>query len=66
MGYLIEETTREERIEIVNKALAISLSGASYPSDETIKLVNEYIDGNKELEEIQNIIIDKYKKGEIQ
>ena len=61
MSYLINETTREEREQLAKKALAVSLSGADYPSKDTIDLVNEYIDGNMELEEIEKIIIKKYK-----
>lgn len=64
MSYLIKDTTKEERKKIVNKALAISLSGSKMPSKETLILANEYIDGKKELKEIQKIIVEKYKKGE--
>ena len=62
MSYLIKDTTKEERKKIVNKALAISLSGAKKPSKEALLLAKEYIDGNKELEEIQKLIIKKYQK----
>ena len=64
MKYLIKDTTMEERLELVEKALSISLSGAEAPSKEVIDLVNEYIDGKKELEEIQKLVIQKYKKEE--
>ena len=64
MSYLIKDTTKEERTLIVNKALAISLSGADKPSDETLMLVKEYIDGKKELSEVQKLIIQKHKKGD--
>lgn len=63
MKYLINETTREERELIVEKALAISLSGAKKPSQKTLDLVNEYIDGNIELEEVQKQVIELYKEG---
>lgn len=62
MKYLIAETTKEERAKLVYKALGISLSDASEPSKETIKLVNEYIEGNMELVEVQKKIIEMYKK----
>lgn len=62
MKYLINETTREERIQIVKKALAISLSDASYPSDEAMQLIDEYIEGRMELEEVQKLMIKKYNK----
>ena len=64
MKYLIKDTTPEERQLIVEKALAISLADAKVPSKEVLELVYEYIDGKKELEEIQKEIIEKYKKGE--
>lgn len=63
MKYLISETTREERIQMVKKALAISMSDAIAPSEEAMQLVDEYIDGRMELEDVQKIIINKYKKN---
>ena len=64
MKYLIKDTTSEERRLIVEKALAISLSGADTPSKEVLELANDYIEGRKELEEIQKLVIDKYKHKE--
>ena len=49
-------------MELVEKALAISLTGANPPSKEVMELVNDYIDGRKELEEIQKEVIARYKK----
>ena len=63
MSYLIKDTTMEERENIVNKALAILLSDAEMPSDDVIKLSKRYINGEMELEEIQKIVINKYKDG---
>lgn len=62
MKYLIDETTREERVEIVEKALAISLSDAQYPSEEAMQLAEEYIEGRMELEDIQKVMIKKYER----
>ena len=62
MNYSIKNTTREQRIQLVKKALGISLSGAEAPTDETIKIVRQYIDGTKELNEVQKEIIERYKK----
>ena len=64
MNYLISETTKEERTELVYKALGISMSDADKPSDEALALAKEYIDGNMELEEIQKKVIDMYKSKE--
>ncbi len=63
MDYSIKNTTREQRAELVKKALAISLSGADMPTDETIKLAKRYIDGEIELEDLQKQVINKYKKN---
>lgn len=61
--YLISETTREERKDIVKKALGISLLGADIPSDDVLELAKQYIDGKIEIEEIQKKVIEKYTKG---
>jgi len=67
MSYLIKDTSKEERLLLVEKALSISLSGANKPSEEVIELAYEYVDGKKELKDIQNIIIEKYqKKGDLE
>ena len=65
MEFLIKNTTREERQALVEKALMISLSDADSPSKEVMELAKEYIDGKKELEEIQKEVIEKYKKEEV-
>ena len=62
MDYSIKNTTREQREELVKNALAISLAGAEEPSKETMKLVRQYIDGEKELSEVQKEIIEQYRK----
>ena len=62
MKYLISETTKEERLKIVYKALGISTADAPAPSKEAMNLVNEYIEGNMELSEVQKKIIEMHKK----
>ena len=61
--YLISETTKEERKDIVKKALGISLLGADMPSNDVLELAKQYIDGKIEIEEIQKKVIEKYTKG---
>ena len=61
--YLISETTKEERKDIVKKALGISLLGADIPSDDVLELAKQYIDVKIEIEEIQKKVIEKYTKG---
>ena len=64
MNFLISETTKEERLKIVYKALGISMSDAPAPSKEAMDIVNQYIEGNMELEEVQKRIVDMYKGGD--
>lgn len=59
--YLIKNTTKEQRENLVKEALAISVSGVIPPSEEATKLVKQYIDGEKELIEVQKEIINLYK-----
>lgn len=61
---LIKNTTREQRQEIVKKALAISLVSQNYPTNEVLDIVKLYIDGKMELEEVQKQVIEKYKNRE--
>ena len=62
MEYSVDKTTRKDRIKLVKKALAISIAGADVPTDETLNLTKDYVDGKIELEELQQKIIDKYNK----
>lgn len=61
MDISIQNTTRKQREELVKSALAISLTGAGEPTLETMKLVRQYIDGEKELEEVQKEIVKQYQ-----
>lgn len=63
MDYLIKNTTREQRIKLVKNALGMVITDDRLPSDDAIKLVNKYINGEMELEEVKNKIIEKYNKG---
>ena len=62
MSYLIKDTTREQRKKIVKKAYATSLASGEEPSQETLELFREYVDGKTEIKELQEIIINKYRK----
>lgn len=63
MEYSVDKTTRKDRMKLVKKALAISISGADVPTDETLNLTKDYVDGKIKLEELQQKIIDKYNKN---
>ncbi len=62
MSYLIKDTSKEERKKLAKNAFGISIASNERPSNETITLVKEYINGNMELEEVQKQIINRYKK----
>ena len=61
--YLVSETTKEERKEIVKNALGIYLLGADKPINDVIQLAKQYIDGKIEIEEIQKKVLEKYTNG---
>lgn len=62
MSYLIKDTSKEERKKLAKNAFGISIASNERPSNETITLVKEYINGNMELEDVQKQIINRYKK----
>ncbi len=62
MSYLLKDTTKEQRKEFVKKAYAIALASGEEPTNETLELLKEYVDGKTELKDIQEKIINKYRK----
>ena len=65
MGYLISETTKEEREKIVAESLG-NISGACDGcSPGIIEMYQDYIDGKKELREINMEFRASYMSGEI-
>ena len=60
--YSIKETTKVEREKIVQDAYAIAVSTGKPPTEETMQLVQEYVDGKKEISEILEETIRKYHK----
>lgn len=62
MSYLIKDTTKEQRRELVKRAYAISVASCEEPSKEILEEFKEYVDGKTELKEIQERIINKYRK----
>ena len=59
--YSIENTTKVQREKIANEALGISLLDADMPSETVLQMVDEYIDGHKEIDEVLAMVIDKYR-----
>lgn len=60
--YSIKETTKVGREKIVNDALAIATLDADAPTERTMNLVQEYIDGKKEISEILKETIAYYRE----
>lgn len=63
--YTIAETTKVQREKIANDALSISMLDAKKPTDETMKLVRNYIDGEKEISDILKATIKRYRSTEV-
>ena len=63
MKYLIKDTTKEEREQIVKKAFVIGTADGRVPTDDAIQLAKKYIDGEMELDQIKNEIIKLYNEN---
>lgn len=53
---LIENTTKEERQIIINKAVALGSIDSLPASEREMELFQKYIDGEMELEEVKNTL----------
>lgn len=62
MDLSIKNTTCEQRRKIVKEALAISISGTDIPTDKTLEIAKEYVDGKIEIEELQRKVLKLYNK----
>ena len=60
--YSVANTTREEREERAAMAEAINSLGAGPVAPEDELLFQRHIDGELEIEEVTQMLIDKYKK----
>ena len=58
--YSIKETTKVEREKIVQHAYAIAVSTGVPPTEEMMQMVQEYVNGKKEISEILEETIRKY------
>ena len=63
MDLSIKNTTKEQRLDIVKNALAISITGSDVPDEKVLRIAKEYVDGQTEISDIQAKIINMYKKG---
>lgn len=64
MGYLISETTREEREAIVAESLGNISANCDGCMSGLVEMYQEYIDGKKELREINMEFNARYVSGE--
>lgn len=60
--YSIKNSTKEQREQYVKDAFAIASLGSPEPIEEDLKFFEDYIEGRKELHEIKEEIINKYKR----
>jgi hypothetical protein len=59
--YSVQGTTKLQREKYVSDAIALSTLDAPEPSEETMKLMHEYIDGRCEISEVLKLTIERYK-----
>ena len=64
MGYLISETTKEERERIVAESLGNIEANCDGCMSGLAEMYQEYIDGKKELREINMEFIARFVKGD--
>ncbi|MCC0743971.1 antitoxin VbhA family protein [Clostridioides sp. ZZV14-6044] len=60
--YSIKNTTKKERKEIAAAALGLCMIDSKEPSKEMKEIVNKYVEGEKEISEIQEEVLEMYKK----
>lgn len=56
--YLIKNTTKEQRRRFVEGALAIGSIDSREPEEDVQKIMDKYVNGEKELEEVRILIIE--------
>ena len=59
--YSVQGTTKLQREKYADEALALSTLDAPPPSEETMELMREHIDGNCEISEVLEITIERYR-----
>ena len=64
MGYLISETTREERMKIVSESLGNIEANCDGCMAGLAEMYQDYIDGKKELREINMAFNARYVTGD--
>lgn len=60
--WLIQNSTREERLKRVKDALAISTLDCKEPEPKAMDLYQKYINGEMEIDEIKEVLIEMYRE----
>lgn len=60
--YSIKNTTKEQRKEIVNSSLGLGSIDSHEPSIVVLELLDRYVEGELEIKEIQDIVLNSYKR----
>lgn len=60
--YSIADTTKEQRAKFVADAIAINALGAEPLTKENRALIQRYVEGDIEIDDLRKSIIDKYTK----
>ena len=63
--YSVQGTTKLQREKYVSDAIALSTLDAPEPSEETMALMRDYIDGKREIIEVLELTIERYKTDAI-
>ena len=64
MSFRIENTTKKERAKIVEDAFEISVMGnEEVPSDDALKYIEKYINGEIEIEDAHKKILELYNEN---
>jgi hypothetical protein len=59
--YSLKGTTKLQREKYLNDALALSTLGAPAPTEETMALLHDYVDGKREINDVLKLTIARYK-----
>jgi len=58
--YSVQGTTKLQREKYVSDAIALSTLDAPEPTEETMALMRDYIEGSREISEVLDLTIKRY------
>jgi len=62
-NYSVQGTTKLQREKYVNEALGLSTLDAPAPTAETMRLVQDYVDGKREISEVYQMTVERYRQN---